>query len=194
MHHIVGLISKPHLVDLLRIFDKNKWIIPRIRYASVRSKPELIADITSHFRAQQTKAEVLMFFPKRKLAGVPKIAYDLPSRKYLMDDLVVDVPKESRKKPQFSISHDPVTLTWSEFFSAPEATQTQPSTRRASVSSAGSQGLGTRSPPSDSERSEPSSPSVCTPKSKPSCRFAWEERTPRDSPTPVGLVLGDSCS
>ena len=118
MHHIVGLISKPHLVDLLRIFDKNKWIIPRIRYASVRSKPELIADIATHFRVQQTKADVLMFFPKRKLAGVPKIAYDLPTRKYLMDDLVVDVPKESRKKPQFSISHDPVTLTWSEFFSA----------------------------------------------------------------------------
>ena len=149
MHHIVGLISKPHLVDLLRIFDKNKWIIPRIRYASVRSKPELIADITSHFRVQPTKAEVLMFFPKRKLAGVPKIAYDLPSRKYLMDDLVVDVPKESRKKPQFSISHDPVTLTFYEFYSDPEETQTQPSIRRASVSSAGSLELSTRSRPDE---------------------------------------------
>ncbi len=194
MHHIVGLISKPHLVDLLRIFDKNKWIIPRIRYASVRSKPELIADIATHFRVQQTKADVLMFFPKRKLAGVPKIAYDLPSRKYLMDDLVVDVPKESRKKPQFAISHVPVTLTFYEFYSAPAETQTPPSTRRASVSSEESLELGTRSRPDETERSEPSSPSACTPKSKPSCRFAWGERTPRDSPTTAGLVLGDSCS
>ncbi len=29
-------ISKPHIVDLLRIFDKNRMISPRIRYASVQ--------------------------------------------------------------------------------------------------------------------------------------------------------------
>ena len=194
MHHIVGLISKPHLVDLLRIFDKNKWIIPRIRYASVRSKPELIADITTHFNVQQTKAEVLMFFPKRDLPGVPKIAYDLPTRKYLLNDLVVDVPKESRKKPQFSISHVPVTLTFAEFYSAPGAKQTPPSIRRASVSSEGSLELGTRSHPSETERSEPSSPSECTPTSKPSYHFAWEEKTPADSQATAGLVSGGSCS
>ena len=35
-------------MDLLRIFDKHKWIRPRIRYASVRSKPELIADLEAN--------------------------------------------------------------------------------------------------------------------------------------------------
>ena len=42
-------ISKPHIVDLLRYFDRNRLFSPRIRYASVRSKPELIADIKSGF-------------------------------------------------------------------------------------------------------------------------------------------------
>ena len=41
-------ISKPHLVDLLRVFDKRKWFVPRIRYASVRSKPELIKDMQKY--------------------------------------------------------------------------------------------------------------------------------------------------
>ena len=39
-------ISKPHIVDLLRVFDRKRWIQPRIRYASVRSKPELIKDLS----------------------------------------------------------------------------------------------------------------------------------------------------
>ena len=42
-------ISKPHIVDLLRIFDRRRWFIPRIRYASVRSKPELIKDLKKYF-------------------------------------------------------------------------------------------------------------------------------------------------
>ena len=44
MTSCLNKISKPHIVDLLRIFDKRKTISPRIRYASVRSKPELIKD------------------------------------------------------------------------------------------------------------------------------------------------------
>ena len=42
-------ISKPHIVDLLRIFDKRKFFVPRIRYASVRSKPELLKDLKYYF-------------------------------------------------------------------------------------------------------------------------------------------------
>ena len=176
MHHIVGLISKPHLVDLLRIFDKNKWIIPRIRYASVRSKPELIADITTHFNVQQTKAEVLMFFPRRDLPGVPKIAYDLPTRKYLLNDLVVDVPKESRKKPQFSISHVPVTLTWPVFYGDPPDSQSPPATQTASGASEGSPGRGTRNRRGAPERSEPSEPAEYIPMSGSSYPTAWAGR------------------
>ena len=37
-------ISKPHIVSFLRMVDRHKWIRPRIRFASVRSKPELITD------------------------------------------------------------------------------------------------------------------------------------------------------
>ena len=43
-------ISKPHIVDFLRLADQKKWFSPRIRYASVRSKPELIADLRHRFR------------------------------------------------------------------------------------------------------------------------------------------------
>ena len=49
MKNKMNAISKPHLVDLLRIFDKRRYITPRIRYASVRSKPELIRDLERHF-------------------------------------------------------------------------------------------------------------------------------------------------
>ena len=46
-------ISKPHLVDLLRMSDHNRWLQPRIRYASVRSKPELIRDLEDHFLVKE---------------------------------------------------------------------------------------------------------------------------------------------
>ena len=47
---MINVISKPLIVDLLRTFDKNKWLSPKIRYASVRSKGELIEDLRRHFR------------------------------------------------------------------------------------------------------------------------------------------------
>ena len=75
-------ISKPHIVDLLRVFDKRKTITPRIRYASVRSKPELIADILRHFTCSE-KADVLLFEPIVPL-DAPLIEYNLSSaRTYL---------------------------------------------------------------------------------------------------------------
>ena len=91
-------ISKPHIVDLLRIFDKNRWIIPRIRYASVRSKPELIADLSEHFLTEITPGGTLLFLPFGRLHGVPRIEYDLENRRYILDGEVVDVPKRSRQK------------------------------------------------------------------------------------------------
>ena len=110
-------ISKPFLVDLLRIFDRKRWISPRIRYASVRSKPALIKDLENHFWGKYDKKKhVVRFIPKRPLHGVPRIEFDLARRQYLLDAEYVDIPRESRKKPQFSISHEPVTLDFSEFF------------------------------------------------------------------------------
>jgi len=60
-------ISKPHIVDLLRIFDRRRWFVPRIRYASVRSKPELIKDLAKYFFTYE-RDDVLFF----KLRGVTR--------------------------------------------------------------------------------------------------------------------------
>ena len=103
-------ISKPHLVDLLRVFDKRKWFVPRIRYASVRSKPELIKDMQRYFFTY-TRGDVLHFKQRACVTRhLPAIAYDRAARSYLFDGEPFDVPVESRKSPQFSISHVPVTM------------------------------------------------------------------------------------
>ena len=111
-------IAKPFLVDLLRIFDKNRWISPRIRYASVRSKPSLIKDLEIHFHAKINKRkQIIIFTPIRPLrTAVPTIEFDLSRRQYLLDGKRVDIPRQSRQKPKFSVSHVPVTLDFSEFF------------------------------------------------------------------------------
>ena len=106
-------ISKPHLVDLLRIFDKNRWVTPRIRYASVRSKPELIKDLKLVFTTYQRENRI--FFKLRKLkvkshSMIPLIIYDLNQRTFLFNGIPRDVPSESRKKIKFSIRLGPVTI------------------------------------------------------------------------------------
>ena len=148
-------ISKPHIVDLLRIFDRNRWIRPRIRYASVRSKPELIADLRQHFIVREVN-DLLVFFQKKPLAGVPRIEYDISRRRYVLDGVPCDVPKESRKKPVFSISHVPVTLDFREFYEGLTKKCNPLSTQIASDASGESQELGTRNPPDARERNEPS--------------------------------------
>ena len=140
-------ISKPHIVDLLRIFDNNRWFSPRIRYASVRSKPELIVDLKQHFVIQELRKGRLLFVPKRTVMGLPRIEYDLEDRTYLLDHRKADVPKQSRQKIRFSISHVPVTLDFSEFFEGHGQSRSLPSTQTAPVSSAKSQGRGIRSLP-----------------------------------------------
>ena len=106
-------ISKPHLVDLLRIFDKRRWLTPRIRYASVRSKPELIKDLKAFFFTYD-RGRVMYFKLKGSaqaaLSHLPRISYHLKERRYLFDDRPFDVSVESRKRVRFSISHVPVTL------------------------------------------------------------------------------------
>ena len=104
-------ISKPHLVDLLRYFDRRRAFCPRIRYASVRSKPELCRDLAVHFHTYCLPGEhVLHFRARDEKSTLPEIAYDLKARQFLFDQKPFDVPKQSRKREVFSISHVPVTL------------------------------------------------------------------------------------
>ena len=106
-------ISKPHIVDLLRVFDRKRWIQPRIRYASVRSKPELIKDLSKYFFTYErgdTLHIKLRMSREATLGHIPAISYDFAKKAYRFDDHPFDVQSESRKKVRFSISHEPVTL------------------------------------------------------------------------------------
>ena len=102
-------ISKPHIVDLLRIFDKNRYINPRIRYASVRSKPELLNDLKVHFQIRVVGG-LIYFDPVNPLPRVPRIHYCVSEKKFYFDNLPVDVPTASRQRPRFEIRRGPVTL------------------------------------------------------------------------------------
>ena len=105
-------ISKPHLVDLLRIFDKRKFFVPRIRYASVRSKPELLEDLRQFFGTRLTKKKVFFLPLSTVPTGVPSIHYDLEERKFYFDGREIDAPAASRQVPRFEIRRGPVTLYW----------------------------------------------------------------------------------
>ena len=106
-------ISKPHIVDLLRIFDKNRMISPRIRYASVRSKPELLKDLAHHFDTTQEENKII-FRPRKQhhFRGVPMISYHLKEKQYYFDGKGVNVPEQSRARPVFQIKKGPVTITF----------------------------------------------------------------------------------
>ena len=113
-------ISKPHLVDLLRVFDKKRWLTPRIRYASVRSKPDLIKDLQKHFTVcwSGLNSDIIEFLPKderKRVPPLPKIEYCMKRRKYLFDEVLFDAPKESRKKLEFRIQHLSRTVTFPRF-------------------------------------------------------------------------------
>ena len=109
-------ISKPHIVDLLRIFDKNRYINPRIRYASVRSKPELLNDLRVHFQIRVVdleKKRFIYFDPKIPVPRLPRIHYSLQEKTFYFDGSPVDIPAESRQRPTFEIRKGPVTLYFS---------------------------------------------------------------------------------
>ena len=75
---MLNKISKPHIVDFLRLSDKQRWLSPRIRYASVRSKPELIRDLLDHFHISLS-GDSLQFEP-RHARNLPEIAYNEVTR------------------------------------------------------------------------------------------------------------------
>ena len=150
----MNAISKPHIVDLLRIFDKRRYITPRIRYASVRSKPELIRDLERHFQTVCENGAVTLR-PLRSHFEVPVIRYHLKEKSYTFDGRPVDVPRRSREKVKFRISREKVTIHWPVIL-APPSQSGPPSTRRDSVSSPGSRAPDTDTLSTSSSRSEPS--------------------------------------
>ena len=158
----MNAISKPHLVDLLRIFDKRRYISPRIRYASVRSKPELIRDLCRHFEVMQQNG-IVTLRPLKTLCEVPLIRYHLKEKHYTFDGNPVDVPRQSREKILFRISHVPVTIHW-PVIRAPDQSG-PPSIRRDSVSSRESQELNIDNLSENSWQIEPSVGSDSTPRS-----------------------------
>jgi hypothetical protein len=107
-------ISKPHLVDLLRTFDRYRWIMPRIRYASVRSKGELIEDLRGHFTEEVDDTGVVTLVCRRRAETeyMPAICYDPARRSFLLDGHPVDLPRKSREPLRFRCTQTQTTLTF----------------------------------------------------------------------------------
>ena len=89
-------ISKPHLVLLLRAFDRLKYFVPRIRYASVRSKPDLVNDLSHYYRTRTTKDTIHFLARHHVPSGVPKIRYCLIDRQYYFDDKPLNPLKQAK--------------------------------------------------------------------------------------------------
>ena len=106
-------ISKPRIVDFLRTCDKNNWVFPRIRFASVRSKPELIEDIENNFFVS-VLGNFISITPRQKYRRVPEIHYCLSERKFLLDGEYRELRKESREKPKFQIQRGAVTIVFGD--------------------------------------------------------------------------------
>ena len=106
-------ISKPHLVDLLRTFDRYRWIMPRIRYASVRSKGELIEDLRVHFADEvdrDTGVVTMRCLRRAETEYMPAICYDPGRRSFLLDGHPVDLPRKSREPLRFRCMRTQTTL------------------------------------------------------------------------------------
>ena len=108
------MLNKPRIVDFLRLCDRNKWVHPRIRFASVRSKPELIEDIHHNFDVTIDK-HLVTITPRSSCRRVPVIQYDLEVRKYLVDGVYREFQKESRRKPEFQIRYKSTTIHFESF-------------------------------------------------------------------------------
>ena len=95
-------ISKPELVNFLRYLDHNRLLFPRIRYASIRSKNDLLVDLRNQFYVKEIGTK--LYFHNRKQRAFPLLFYDLSTRQFSVD--IVEKPA----KPKFSIVRKPVTI------------------------------------------------------------------------------------
>ena len=109
----MDIISKPAIVEILRLFDEECWVTPRIRYASVRSKPELIADILKFFSTRR-EGSTIVLCPRlelqRCLDRVPPIHYCTKKRTWRVRHQPLLPARERRISHQFRVTHCPVRL------------------------------------------------------------------------------------
>ena len=109
----VQRLTKPSLVDLLRMCDKNRWCSPRIRYASIRSKPELCKDLVQFFTFRE-EGEFILIRPIRNIVAFPVLRYQVRERQFWMNGRPFDCARVSRQKPQFQMERKEVTLHFGE--------------------------------------------------------------------------------
>ena len=102
-------LTKPSLVDFLRMCDKNRWCCPRIRYASIRSKPDLCADLMKFFTFEACDGFILID-SHRDLPSFPDLKYHLKSRRFWKDGVAFDAATVSRERPRFRWVKKKVTL------------------------------------------------------------------------------------
>ena len=109
-------LTKPSLVDLLRMCDKNRWCCPRIRYASIRSKPDLCRELLKFFDFVTT-GDFIQIHSQRRLVNFPKLLqYHLKSRQFWKDGMPFDAATVSREKPCFFLEKKTVTLEFGSVY------------------------------------------------------------------------------
>ena len=173
-------ISKPHIVEFLRMCDRKHWLHPRIRYASIRSKPQLLADLKKHYRGRR-KGKLLLFRPIHHLPLVPKISYDFGKKQFLYDGVPNALPIRGQEPTRFHIVRGPVTLTWPQLSGSPREEEADFSRQTSAELFERSRRLNTGFPPGCSSPNPPWTNSVRIPSSGLSDHPAWDTRTQAES-------------
>ena len=166
-------ISKPKIVDFLRVCDRKNWVYPRIRYASVRSKPTLLKDIRDHFEEIQGDREIELI-PFRDAQRLPRIQYNFDQKAFLFDGQTIDLPKVG--KVEFRIVKGPIVVDFGRWTPSPAP----PSSCEAPAGP--SQTPRTRSSSNSSDRNPPSDCYSRTPRPTPFDRPSLGTRSRAGSP------------
>jgi len=112
---IFSKITKPLLVSFLRICDRDRLTVRRIRYASIRSKGSLISDIIEQFRAEM-EGTLIKIFSKNKKINFPALAYCTEERLFFRDGVPFDSEKTSRELPKFEIRYERRVLNFGPLY------------------------------------------------------------------------------
>jgi hypothetical protein len=103
-------LTKPALVDLLRLCDNRRWVLPKIRYASIRAKGDLIKDLLHHFEFVFAGGFVDIR-PKHRIHKFPEsLKYHVKTRSFHLDHLPFDCAKISREKVPYTFRWVKTTL------------------------------------------------------------------------------------